>query len=61
MKKTIIIIGVLVAVLAAGFLNSMEFQTDEVENVTVEHVYMDQFPDPMLDVIMDPMTAFPLF
>ena len=51
MKKIIITITVLVAILVAGVLNGMEFKADEVEKVTLEQVYVNQYPDPMPTVI----------
>jgi flagellar basal body-associated protein FliL len=56
--KKIIIISVLVTFILAGVLYATYEQPDEVETVTAEQVYMNQFPDPMPNVLMVPMSGF---
>jgi len=61
MKKIIIILSVLVALSLAGILYGTQGKSDKGETVTAEQVYMDQYPDPMPDVTIDPMVGFPLY
>ena len=61
MKKTIIILSVLFTLILAGVLYGTHDQPNEVKTVTAEQVYMGQYPDPMPDVILVPMTGFPLY
>jgi len=61
MKKIIIILSILFTFILVGGLYGTLTQPDEVETVTVEQVYMNQFPDPMPDMILHPMCGFPLF
>ncbi len=56
--KKIIILSVLVTFILAGVLYATHKQPDEAENVKAEEVYMNQFPDPMPDVLMAPMSGF---
>jgi hypothetical protein len=61
MKKTIIILSVLFTLMIAGVLYGKNKQSEWVETVTSEQVYMTQFPDSMSNVIIDPMVGFPLY
>ena len=61
MKKLIIILSVLFTLMIAGVLYGKNKQPDWVKIVTVEQVYMHQFPDSMSNVIIDPMVGFPLY
>ena len=61
MKKTIIILSILFTIILAGVLYGTHDQPEEVKTVTAEHVYMNQFPHQMPDVILHPMTGFPLY
>ena len=61
MKKIIITLSVLLALSLAGILYSAPDQSNEEEMVTVEEMYMSEFPDQMPDVIMNPMVGFPLY
>lgn len=56
--KKIIIISALVTFILAGVLYATYEQLDEVETVTAEQVYMNQFPVPMPQVMMGPMPLF---
>jgi len=60
MKKTIVIFVLLFTLILAGGLYGTIDQLDEGKTVTAGQVYMSQFPDPMPDVILDPMPGFPL-
>jgi hypothetical protein len=51
MKKIIITVTVLVAVLIIGRLSGMEFKNYEVEKVTAEEMYINQYPAPLSNVI----------
>jgi len=59
--KKIIILSILFTLILAGVIFATYEYTDEVEIARVEEVLMHQLPDPMLDVIMDPVTGFSLF
>ena len=61
MKKIIIILSILFTIILAGGLYGAHLQLSKVETVTAEQVYMNQFPDPMPDVILHPMTGYPLY
>ena len=61
MKKIIIILCVLVALSIAGILYGTPEKPDEEGMVTIEEMYMSEFPDQMPDVIVDPMVGFPLY
>ena len=58
--KKIIILSVVFTFILAGILYATYKQPDEVETVTAEQVYMNQFPDPMPNVLMVPMSGFTL-
>jgi len=61
MKKKIIILSVLFTLILAGVLYGAHLQLSKVETVTAEQVYMGQYPNPMPDVILVPMTGYPLY
>ena len=61
MKKIIIILSVLFTLVLSGVLYGKNKQSDWVKTMTVEEVYMHQFPDSMPDVILDPIAGFPLY
>ena len=61
MKKTIIILGVICTLILAGVLYGTQDRSDERVAVSIEEAYATQFPDQMPDVIMHPMTGFPLY
>ncbi|GAG05675.1 unnamed protein product [marine sediment metagenome] len=58
--KKIIILSVVFTFILAGVLYATYKQPDEAENVKAEQVYMNQFPDPMPNVLMVPMSGFTL-
>ena len=59
--KKIIILSVVFTFILAGVLYATYKQPDEAENVKAEQVYMNQFPDPMPNVIPYPMVSFPVY
>ena len=59
--KKIIILSILFTLSLVGVLYGILLQPDEVETVTAEQVYMNQFPDPMPDFIPDPIPDFVLY
>ena len=60
MKKMIIILSVLVAISLAGILYGTQGKSDKEETVTAEQVYMDQYPDPMPNIILYPIPGISL-
>ncbi|MBW1915909.1 MAG: hypothetical protein JRI86_13410 [Deltaproteobacteria bacterium] len=58
MKKTIIILSFLFTLILTGVLYGTSDQPEEVEAVTAEQVWMNQFPVPMPQVTMRPMPLF---
>jgi hypothetical protein len=52
MKKIIIILSILIVFILVGVLYGINQQTNEVETVTADHIYMDQFPDPIPDFVL---------
>ena len=61
MKKAIIIVSVFLALLITGTLHGINQKSEEVETVTAKQIFMNQFPDPTPDVILEPMVAFPMY
>ena len=61
MKKTIIILSVLVALSLTGILYGTPNQPNEKGMVTIEQMYLSELPDQTPDVVMDPMVGFPLY
>jgi len=61
MKKIIIALSVLLTLSLAGILYGTPDQPDEEGMVTIEEMYMSEFPDQMPDVIVEPMVGFPLY
>ena len=52
MKKIIIILSILFVFILVGVLYGINQQTNEVETVTADHIYMDQIPGPALDFVL---------
>ena len=61
MKRLIIILSILLTLTLAGILHGRITKPDEVETVRAEQTSMNQFPDPMPDVIPDPMAGFRVY
>jgi len=61
MKKIIIILSILFTLIVAGVLYGTQDQSDQRKPVTLEQVYMNQYPNPMPDVILNPVTSFVLY
>jgi len=61
MKRLIIILSILLTLTLAGILHGRLAQPDEVETVRAEQTSMNRFPDPMPDVIPDPMAGFRVY
>ena len=61
MKKTIIILSVLVALSLTGILYATQDRSEVRKAVLVEEAYTAQFPDQMSDVVIDPMVGFPVY
>jgi len=51
MKKIVIIFSILFTLVLAGVLYGTQDRSDEGKTVTMEQVYMNQYPNPMPDVI----------
>ena len=60
LKKIMVILSVLFTLSLAGILYGRLTQPDEGKVVTAEQVYMNQFPA-MPELIMEPMTGYPLY
>ena len=50
--KKIIILSILFIFILVGVLYAINKQTNEVETMTADHIYMDQFPDPIPDFVL---------
>ncbi len=50
--KKIIILSILFIFILVGVLYAINKQTNEAESVTADHIYMDQFPDPVPDFVL---------
>jgi hypothetical protein len=61
MKKIIIILSIVLTLALAGVLYGTHEETDERESVSTDSVATNYFPDPMPDVIIDPMIWVPLY
>ena len=61
MKKIIVILSLIFTIIVAGGLYGTVSQLDKEETVSLEQGYMNQFPDPMPDVALVPMTGHPLY
>ena len=61
MKKAIIIISAFLPLLITGTLHGINQKSEEVETVTAEHVFTNQFTDQMPNVILEPMVGFPIY
>ena len=61
MKRLVIILIFLLALSLAGILYGTPEKPDEEGMVTIEEMYMSEFPDQMPDVVVDPMVGFPLY
>ena len=61
MKRLIVFFILSLALSIAGILYGTQDKAKEKEMVTVEQMYMSEFNDQMPDVVMDPMTDFPLY
>ena len=61
MKRLIIILSILLTLTLAGILHGRLTQPDEVENERADQTSMNRFPDPMSDVIPDPMAGFRVY
>ena len=61
MKKLIIVSVLLLALSIVGILYGTQDQSEKEEMVTIEQMYMDQSPNQMPDVVLDPMVGFPVY
>ena len=61
MKKIIIILSIVLTFALAGVLYGTHQETDQREPVRIDAAAMNYFPDPMPDVIIDPMVWVPLY
>ena len=59
MKKTILLLSVLLTLAFAGALYGTLTERDERKFNTVENVLLNHFPDPMPDVMIHPMVEIP--
>ena len=59
--KKIIILSLIFTLILVGVLYATYEQSNKVEPVTAEQVYMGQISYEMPDVIPDPMVGFPLY
>ena len=60
MKRTIVILTISVALLAAGLLYGGYGHTDYVKTLTLDEAYTAQFPEQIPNVVVDPMVGFPV-
>jgi len=61
MKKIIIVLTVLFTPFLSGVLCGTHDKSDEVHTMTMEQIYKSQYPVQMPDVVLTPMTCFPIF
>ena len=59
MKKLLIIVSLLFTLVISGVLYGEHAQHEEVENVACNQAFMNQFPDPMPEMLLvNPATSF---
>ena len=61
MKKAIIIVSAFLILIFTGAFHGINQKSEEVATVTAKQIFMNQFPDPTPDVILEPMVAFPMY
>ncbi len=61
MKKAIIIVSAFLPLLITGAFHGINQKSEKIETITAEQTSMNQFPDPMPNVILNPMVGFPIY
>ena len=61
MKKILLIFTLLLMLLLAVNLYNTLALLDTIETVMMEEIHTAQFPDPVPDVVMNPVVGFPLY
>lgn len=61
MKKLVLILTLLITLVLAGFLYATHTKPDEPETARVSYMHMDCIPDPMPNIVIDPMVGMPMF
>ena len=61
MKKAIIIVSAFLTLLITGAFHGINQKSEKIETITAEQAYMNQFPNPMPNVILNPMVGFPIY
>jgi len=61
MKKSIIIVSTFLSLLITGAFHGTYQKSEKIETITAEQISMNQFPDPMPNVILNPMVGFPTY
>ncbi len=61
MKRTIIILSIVLTLSIAGILYGNYGQSDERETVSLEEAYSAQFPEQLPEIVMHPMTGIPRY
>ena len=61
MKKSIIIVSAFLSLLITGAFHGINQKSEKIETITAEQISMNQFPDPIPNVILNPMVGFPIY
>ena len=61
MKRTIIILSIVLTLSVAGVLYGNHSQSDNEGAVSLEEVYMAQFPEQVSGFVVDPTVGFPVY
>ena len=61
MKKSIIIVSAFLSLLITGAFHGINQKNEKIETITAEQTSMNQFPDPMPNVILNPMVGVPIY
>ena len=61
MKRTIVILSIVLTLSVAGVLYGKHLQTDQREAVALEEAHAAQFSEHMFDLVLDPMVIYPVY
>ena len=61
MKKAIIIVSAFLPLLITGAFHGINQKSEKIETIPAEQTSMNQFPDPIPNVILNPMVGFPIY
>jgi len=61
MKRLLIILGLAFTLSLAGMLYGTQNHSDEGKTIITEYTFMDQYPEQMPDMVLDPMAGLLLY